>query len=173
MATIRYLSSFNSENFIYLAWIGVELRFVEDTHHRSPGPRRWVMSVLLFTQRPYLSSQITRAQAKETNAGIALTTCRFILNNKSYMRDMVSPSHLKLWQWTCPETCAYSIMIYHTQNSSNYLITSLWLWEDMHGVLYRNLNNVMLSITNQVIFICFTIFHSVEFWRCSCGTRLH
>ena len=30
----------------------------------------------------------------------------------------------------------------------------------MPGVLYGNLNNVMMSIKNLVIFICFTIFHS-------------
>ena len=61
------------------------------------------MSALFFTQQPYLmSSKITRTQAKETNAGVALTTRRFILNiqviqtkficsvDAISMRDMVS-----------------------------------------------------------------------------------
>ena len=82
MATTHYLLSFNSENFIYLAWICVELRLVKDTHHRYPGACQWRDLYIAFDSVtiPLMSSQITRSQAKETNAWVALTTCWFVLN---------------------------------------------------------------------------------------------
>ena len=82
MATTRYFSSFNSENSIYLEWICVGLRLVEDTHHRWPRERQWRHVRIAFYSAiiPIPSSQIIRYQAKETNAGVALTTRRFVLN---------------------------------------------------------------------------------------------
>ena len=82
MATTGYLWSFSSENFMYLAWICVELCFVEDTHHRCPWARQWRHVHIAFHSAtiPLMSSQITHSQAKETNAGVALTTRLFILN---------------------------------------------------------------------------------------------
>ena len=73
---------FNSENFMYLAWIYVELRLVEDTHHRCLGARQWrhVRTAFHSAAIPPMYSQITRSQAKETTAGVALATSRFILN---------------------------------------------------------------------------------------------
>ena len=79
---MRYLSSFNSDNSMYLAWIFVELRLVEDTHHRCLGARQWRHVRIAFHSAtiPVMSSQITRSQVKESNAEVALTTRRFILN---------------------------------------------------------------------------------------------
>ena len=55
IAITHYLSSFNAENFTYSARTCMELRLVEDTHHRCPVAFSNVMSVLIFTQQPYLS----------------------------------------------------------------------------------------------------------------------
>ena len=57
----------------------MELRLVEDTHHRCPGARH-VRIAFHSATIPLMPSQITRSEAKETNAGVALTTRRFILN---------------------------------------------------------------------------------------------
>ena len=67
---------------MYLAWICMELRLVEDTHHRCPGARQWRHVRIAFHSAtiPLMSSQLTRSQAKETNVRVALTTRRFILN---------------------------------------------------------------------------------------------
>ena len=67
---------------MYLAWICVELRLIKDTKHRCPEARQWhyvhiaVHSAIISL----MSSQITRSQAKETNAGVAPTIRRFILS---------------------------------------------------------------------------------------------
>ena len=105
-----------------------------------------------------MSSQITRSQAIETNAAAALTTRRFILNNyviqttficildSISMRDMVPTLiyYCDHCQVIHLNSCLH--VFYHTQNSQNYLITSLLLLEDMPDVIYRNMNIVMLSI---------------------------
>ena len=70
----------NSENFMYLEWISAELCLVEDTRHRCSGTRQWRRVCIAFTHIPLMSYKITRSQANETNAGVALTAGRFILS---------------------------------------------------------------------------------------------
>ena len=41
MTTIGYLLSINTENYIYLAWIYIELFLIEDIYHHRPGARQW------------------------------------------------------------------------------------------------------------------------------------
>ena len=130
MATPRYLSSFNSENFIYLAWACVKLRLVGDTHHGGPGARQWRHVRIAFHSAtiPLMSSQITCSQASTTSVGVAFITRRFILNIKVIqtkfncivdsisMRDMVPTLSFKLITvnlvklFTRILVCAYSII---------------------------------------------------------------
>ena len=68
---------------MYLPWIYVEIHLIEDIHHRHPGARQWRHVHIAFHSAaiPLVSSQITHSQAKETSAGVELTTCQFILNS--------------------------------------------------------------------------------------------
>ena len=58
------------------------VRLVDDTHRRCPGARQWRHVRIAFhsATMPLMSSQITRSQAKDTSAGVALTIRWFILN---------------------------------------------------------------------------------------------
>ena len=70
-------------SFVMQLWkVCVELRLVEDTHHRWPGARQWRHIRIAFhsVTIPLTSSQITRSQVKETSAGVVLTTRQFIQN---------------------------------------------------------------------------------------------
>ena len=70
----------NSKNFMYLAWIIVELCLVQDTRQRCSGAHQWRHVRIAFTHISLMSYKITRSQANETNAGVALTAGRFILS---------------------------------------------------------------------------------------------
>ena len=67
---------------MHLALNCVELHLVEDSHHRCSGASqfRHVRFPFHWITVPLMSSQITHSQAKETNAGVALTARRLILN---------------------------------------------------------------------------------------------
>ena len=67
---------------MYLAWKCVEYRLVQNTHHRCPGARQWRHVHIAFHSitMPLMCSHITRTQAEETIAGVALTPRWFILN---------------------------------------------------------------------------------------------
>ena len=83
MTIISYLSSINSENFMYLAYTFVEVCRIEDTHHRCPWVRQWrrVRISFQWVTIPPMSSQVTRSQVNKNGDGIVRTARLFILNN--------------------------------------------------------------------------------------------
>ena len=94
--SILYLSSINSEKFMYLAWICVELWLIEDTHHRCPGARQWRSIYFAFhsVTIPLTCSQITRCQVKKTDDGVSVTDRLFILtfrSNKLHLSAVQTP----------------------------------------------------------------------------------
>ena len=60
---------------MYLPWIWMELCLIEDTHYRCLGARQSLRVRIVFYSGTIslISSQITRTQVKETDAGVALT----------------------------------------------------------------------------------------------------
>ena len=73
---------------MHLARIFMELRLVEAARHCCPGARQWrhFRTAFHLVAIPLMYSQITCLQAKETNAGVALTARRLILN--IYMKQI-------------------------------------------------------------------------------------
>ena len=73
--------SINSD-FMYLAWISVELWPIENTHHHCPGARQWRRVYFAFNSVTITltCSQITRSQVKETDDKVSITDQLFILN---------------------------------------------------------------------------------------------
>ena len=63
---------------MYLAWIFVELRLIEDTHHRCPEAHRVYFAFHSVTT-PLTCSQITCSQVKETDDGVSIADRLFIL----------------------------------------------------------------------------------------------
>ena len=140
--SIPYLSSINSETFMYLAWICVELwLIIQNTHYRRPGPGQWrhVQFAFHSVTISLMFSQITRSLVKETDDGVSITARLFILNIKvkqttpiccadSISRRDIVPTlliniyHSEHCKVINPNPCLH--VFYRTQNSLDWYSVS-------------------------------------------------
>ena len=127
-----------------------------------PGHVSDVMSVLFFTQQPYLSClpKLFALRLKKPMLELHSLLVGLFWTFKSYKLNVIAlktpfqwetwspPSKLNLWQWTfssySPELLLARIL--SNTDFAKLSYPGLWLLDDMPGVLYSNLNIVMLSI---------------------------